>query len=120
MQQMCRITGRHRKTGKRYTDDGGFSDKDPDIVEIGTIARQLAGFEAPKLRSRLGDGLLALRNDQQSVARQQNRIGCWNEVVAALSDHRDLDVGEGAGCQFAKFPSGKSLADRNLGHMETL
>ena len=61
---MCRVTGWHRKTGKRYSDDGGLSDKDPDVVEISAIARQPAGLQASELRSRLGDRFFALGYDQ--------------------------------------------------------
>ena len=120
VQQMCRITGWHRKAGKRHADHAGLSDEDPDVVKVSAIACQSAGLEAPELRSRLGDRLFALGDDQDSVPCGQNRIGCWNEVAPLLSNHRDLDVGERADCQLVERLSGKGRANRNLGHMEVL
>ena len=90
---MCRITGRHRKAGKRYSDHGGLSDKDPDVVEIGAIAGQPAGLQLAELRGRLGDRFFVLGDDEKGIAGGQDSIGCRNEVVSVLSNHGDLHVG---------------------------
>ena len=77
VQQMGRITGRHWKTGKGDADHVGLSDEDPDVVEIGAVAGQPAGFQSPELGRRLGDRLFALGNNQEAspAARTVSAVG---------------------------------------------
>src|SRR6201994_3707693 len=120
MQQMCRVTRWHRKTGKRDADYTGLSAKNADVVEIGAVARQPAGLQRPELAGRPGDRLLTLRHDQHRVTCGQHRVGCRNEVASVFPDHRDLDVTEDIGRQVVERLAGKLWSDRNLAHMKSL
>ena len=74
----------------------------------------------PELRGRLRNRLFALGNNQDCVARGQDGIGCRNEIVLALANHRHLHVAQRFLRQIAEPSAGKAFADRDLSHVKAL
>src|SRR5207253_2306415 len=101
------------KTGEGYSDRAGFPDKDPDVIEVGTVAGQTAGLQFSQRRGCPGNVFILLSDHENGISSGQDSIGRRSEVSSALSNHRDLHAAERSRRQFVESLSGVAFADRN-------
>ena len=59
---------RHGKLRQRDADEIGLADKNPEVIERGTILGNATRVELSQPCGRLGDGALLIGNDHKAVA----------------------------------------------------
>src|SRR5205814_7091299 len=111
------IAGWHGKTGEGYSYHAGLPDEHSDVVEISAVAGQAAGLQLSERGGRPGNCFILLCDHENGVSGGQDGIGHGNEIVPALSNHRNLDTAEHPRRQFVESLSGMALADRNFAHV---
>ena len=117
---MSRKAGRHRKAGEGHADHAGFADEDADVVEIGTILGEAAGFEFAEACGRFPDRILPFGDDHNGIAGRQREIRSGDDVLPALTNHGHLDAFRQVLGELVEPTAGEFVSNGNFTHVEAL
>ena len=81
---------------KRDADNVRLANKDPDVIQIRSVAGKTARVQLAKPRSRFTNRLFALRDNKHGIAGGQRGFGGRNDIVPTFTDHRHLHIVEHA------------------------